>query len=795
MREVQLYINNQRVDLFKDEKIQITSTIQNIQDISKVFTDFSQSFTVPCSRNNNIIFDYFYNNDVDGSFKAKELADARIEINNVPFRKGKVQLEGSEIKNNKAESYKITFYGDVVTLKDLFGDDKLIDLDYSDIAFEYTGDNVRDTLTDTSDIPVRFPLISSERVWEYGVGGAEDISTSGGRIVFNELFPAIKDKAIIDAIELKYGVTFSGNFLDSEYFQKSFTYWKNAKESNITSSPKQLDFDDDDDPSPLVNSTFENNFIDASYLAALDNAVVSGIPYHTMKVEVIVSTATHYYLDIFKNGTLFATQTGYTSGLHTIGLVQNSTSLSDEYTLQVRLQGGIGTVTGNVYYTFQYQAIENGTGLQAGQTLSWSTTINSVFLDNDLDFNISAPDITVSDWFSGILKEFNLTCYPLDADLDFQVEPLEQWYNYGGEVDITPYTEIESIQVDRPKLYKNISFEWQDTKAFLNESFEGFFGRKYGELKEQFEYNGGDFKVKLPFENMLFNKFTNTDLQVSYCLDSGVDGKSYIPKPVKLFLDESVACSFYFYDSSAANEVTSYVPFGQDQVYNLQDYSQNFGLDISSLKLDPINNSLYKTFYEAYIQNLFNDKTRQVTVKCHLPLEMLTLLTLDDAVILRDKKYRINEMKTELTSGEVELVLLSDWIVETGVVPAPVEPVTGDGGIIVVPVKPIKPSKPTTKYDGGGGSVIVGAPLETAFVTGTPSLPATFTGEATLKIDVSENTTGAERIQTIPITYYDAQGNVMKTNYMTITQKTNDSYLLKEDGSYLLLEDLGRIIL
>ena len=41
MRTVQLYINDKKVDLFKDEKIQVTSSIQNIQDISKTFTDFS----------------------------------------------------------------------------------------------------------------------------------------------------------------------------------------------------------------------------------------------------------------------------------------------------------------------------------------------------------------------------------------------------------------------------------------------------------------------------------------------------------------------------------------------------------------------------------------------------------------------------------------------------------------------------------------------------------------------------------------------------------------------------------
>ena len=244
MRKVQLYINEQLVDLFKDEKIQITSSIQNIQDISKVYTDFSQSFTIPASDNNNAIFDFFYNNDVNGTFKAKERVDARIEINHSTFRKGKVQLEGSEIKNNEAESYKITFYGDIVTLKDLFGDDKLADLDYTEIAFAHTGDNVKSNITSTADLDVRFPLISSSRPWNYGGTGSSDISIDAGRIAYTELFPAVKDKAVIEAIKDKYGLTFTSQFFSNSYFQKSFTWWKNRVDSLMsTSPPKQLIFD------------------------------------------------------------------------------------------------------------------------------------------------------------------------------------------------------------------------------------------------------------------------------------------------------------------------------------------------------------------------------------------------------------------------------------------------------------------------------------------------------------------------------------------------------------------------
>ena len=64
-REVQLYIANNRVDLFKDETISLTDSIKNVRDIAKVFTTFTKSFTLPASKTNNKLFQHYYNFDRD----------------------------------------------------------------------------------------------------------------------------------------------------------------------------------------------------------------------------------------------------------------------------------------------------------------------------------------------------------------------------------------------------------------------------------------------------------------------------------------------------------------------------------------------------------------------------------------------------------------------------------------------------------------------------------------------------------------------------------------------------------
>ncbi len=152
-RTVQIYIkdvsgNFQRIDLFKDESISITDKIQDVRDIAKVFTEFSQSFSVPASKTNNKLFKHFYNADIVDGFDARKRVDASIEINNIPFKTGKVRLEGVNMMNNAPESYRIVFFGDTVKLKDILGDDELGDLTfYNSLNYEYNATEVENRLT------------------------------------------------------------------------------------------------------------------------------------------------------------------------------------------------------------------------------------------------------------------------------------------------------------------------------------------------------------------------------------------------------------------------------------------------------------------------------------------------------------------------------------------------------------------------------------------------------------------------------------------------------------------------
>ena len=160
MRKISVYIEGERIELFNDENIVVNSSYQNYKDLAKIFTDFSQSFTVPASERNNEIFQHFYQTDVDTTLNFQLRREAKIDIDHSPFRTGKIQLEKANLKNGMPESYTITFYGDLRSLSDIFGDDKLISLDMSNYTHTYNGTEVRNRVTTATDYDVRYPPIS-----------------------------------------------------------------------------------------------------------------------------------------------------------------------------------------------------------------------------------------------------------------------------------------------------------------------------------------------------------------------------------------------------------------------------------------------------------------------------------------------------------------------------------------------------------------------------------------------------------------------------------------------------------
>jgi hypothetical protein len=660
-----------RLELFNDEKITVSSTIQNISDISKIFTDYSQGFTIPCSPINNAIFQHFYQNDVDATIDYQNRYNAYIEIDTILFRRGKIQLEKTNLKNGQADSYSVTFYGAGVSLKDFFNEDKLSQLDYSGLDHNYTNQEVYNRVTidsGTTDYDVRYPLISSNRVWQFGssvplptpnlpnwyeypTNNDNNIGHASGEIVYTELFPAVRVASIFDLIESQYSITFNGIFLQSDLFKKAFLLYKNKESYHYTNNPVELDFTSSSGALASAFNTTTNSFTRIE-LDSTDTV------FHTLYYTVVSLSVSpsDYFIDMYRNGVYANTRTGTT----TASPFQFSEYVNENEIITFKIRSYAAITIG---INFTYKRTEFA---QPSIFIVQGTAVTTATTTSFTDLAGLAPDMKISDFITGICKEFNLTVYSNTKNA-FTFEPIQYWYSKGAVVDITKYTDITSIEIERMKLYKSVEFKYQDSECMLNKYFLesplNADAHGYGNTKIGWNYDGGEYKVESPFENLLHNNFGN-NLQVGYCLNKEL--APYIPKPVLLYMNRIKSLTGgdkIHWNGQASTDV--YVPFGQDSEIlfetGLIPLTLNFGEEISSLYLENNPYTIYALYYRDYLVNLYNPKNRLVKVKTILPVSLLTSLQLNDRLIIRDKRYMINEMQSDLTTGDVSFTLISDF--------------------------------------------------------------------------------------------------------------------------------------
>jgi hypothetical protein len=720
-----------QLELFNDEQIVVNSSVQNISDISKVFTDFSQSFTVPASTINNAIFKHFYQSDIGEINTANSLVDhnkrrkAYIEIDLTPFRRGKISLEKSNIKNGQPESYTITFYGDIRALKDAFGEQKLSDLDLSSLEFAYSGAEILNRITDlATDYDVRFPLIANNRLWTYHTG-SENITNTAHAIQYDELFPAVKISKLFEAIEAQYGLTFTGTFLEDPKFTNVFLQAKNTIEFEFITAPENLDFisktNYNDFDWSSISSQNAEDFVDLATNTINLQDFNTQVYEHRISIQInSLTPAGAIYINVFQDGNFL--QSFNTAIPNIFGLTINNTSgLNTNITFEIT--GADATDVDSVVF---YTAKALMPNLVVNSVCSIQTSTTNI--SGSLNLSKYMPEMKVADFFSGVLKQFNATCVGVSENV-FEILPLDEWYAKGALVDVTEYTNIDSIDVERIKLYKKISFKYQEGQSFVNKDYFKTNAQHYGNVEYQYAYDGDEYIIESPFENLLFTQSTDgTDYAIlGYFLNETL--QAYTPKPTLLYLygeSDALAHDIKFYNGSGHDNISSYALFGQDFSYQNTKYSLNFGADNSVIHEETIQNGLFATYYFPYLSNLFNLKNRLISVKTNLPISLLTGLRINDRIIIRDKRYIINEMKSNLTTGDVDFTLYLDF-----------RPVSGgllNGG------KPIELDESAqcvdVRVDLPNGATQADLTCVTAGVTITPS---TLTADGVVEICVPAN--------------------------------------------------------
>jgi hypothetical protein len=455
-----------------------------------------------------------------------------------------------------------------------------------------------------------------------------------------------------------FGITFVGQFFIDTRFTELFLEAKNATNFTFKTETQNVSF------LSRTNLVIGNNPYSPADYVNIPNSTITISELLDVKLQEITfnvvtkSALETAYLDVFKNGIFDRTY-----NIAAVGTIPNYILHLDYigpdivYSFQVRADAPMDL---EIAITYEIRTLLDN--LQYTNSSLVTTAQNT--LTGDLDVRNYLPDMKVSDFFSGILKQFNMTCVGVEENT-FEILPLEDWYNNGATIDVTQHIDFETTDISRVPLYRNIGFKYQQSESFANRQFFAISNSEYGNTNNTFSYDGGDFTIESPFENLLFVRSVGSASQeaiLGYFLNSNY--QSYIPKPTLIYLygaSDTLTTNIKFYNGATYDNISSYALFGQDLEQDGINYSLNFGADNSIILNETIQNGLFASYYFAYLSNLYNLKQRLTSVKAMLPLSILTNLQLNDRLVIRDKRYIINDIKTELTTGEATLTLYNDF--------------------------------------------------------------------------------------------------------------------------------------
>tara|TARA_R100000541_G_C1895954_1_gene83880 strand:+ start:2862 stop:4964 length:2103 start_codon:yes stop_codon:yes gene_type:complete len=698
MQKLQLYIEGQRVDLFKDETVSITQTIQNVKDIAKIFTSFTKTFSVPASKVNNKLFEHYYNYDITDGFDARIKKSANIELNTVPYKDGKIRLEGVDLKNNVAHTYRITFFGNTVELPDIIGDDKLGSLPFSSSEFilNYDPTTVKSKLSGTLGTIIAPLITHTQRLFYSSTisSNTDNLFFQNGTIQgvpFSELKYAIRLYEIILQIEDKYSaINFSRDFFNTSNPEFYNLYMWLHRKSGSVSPPQQV----------TSFLSIVNNYPQSStQLVGVDGSTISvqssyvSYPFEVIDNDITVNptSSVPYTVVIIQQGS---------------GVVFESASGTGDRSFNKPI-----TIQGNANYQI---AIRHSTTITFSR-ISWFIDIeedegggdfvtffeeirrNNFTAQDVQDFSVSEqiPDVGIMEFLTGLFKTFNLVAYVNDIGT-IVVRPLEgtsgvnHSYYTSADIsgndapinyDISQYVTTSKSQVNVALPYNKILYKYEGLGTLFAKQHEQLFGTGWGTLAyiggtnldgtgDGVNYNAStvNYNVKVPFEHMKYERLINGSNGASTTIQWGFsvneNSQPYIGKPLIFYaIRQTSATPISFIENSTTNtELTNYIIPSNSLYLDSSTGKQNinFNLELNEYtNTNTFTDTLFSDYQSQYIIDVFNQSRRITKVSAIFPLRILFDFKLNDTFTINQRRYIINSVTTNLQTGKSELELLN----------------------------------------------------------------------------------------------------------------------------------------
>ena len=612
-----LVANGTQLDTFDDEDIQLSNNVTGLFDLGVLPSDFTRQITLPGTKVNNAFFEHVYDISIDNPFlfATNIKVPAYFDFDSVYLSQGYLQLNKVNVRANKfIESYEVTVYGTLSSFGRDINRSFLTELSslskynhtasYNNITASWSGGLFNGDIV--------YPLADYGSGYQFTQGSlvTYGMNTLDGGLTVQNFKPAIRTKAVLDAIFEEAGFTYSSSFinggaLDNVYMVCNYalkypefsgvdleTFGKikvgpisGSGMTDVTLASGSWTtlnwYNELSDPQGFYN--------DGTYRVT-KRSNLSGV----LNININVSCSVNNMPGTFSaNGTwgLRMVQTGSFTPVATIALqsfinffdqLQNSRTGGINTTYELSQQFKLFDIPVGDYY-FQIRQSPNNAPptsqplvtLDPGGSTKGYIEIKQVdqaadgrIMDIPSNMPFGTNGIKQIDFITGIQKKFNLVIYPdKTKNNQFIIEPFNQWYKKGQRWDFNKYINLdETIEVIPANNLAVNELMFGDTldQDYISQQFSKAANREYAKTyytDTQNFFSQGKFEVKTTFASSPLIRIAGTGLSGS------VGG---ITPPVTSYT--YVIGNRGWYDNLSACSNTYYYP---TPVYALESDPQN----------------------------------------------------------------------------------------------------------------------------------------------------------------------------------------------------------------------------
>jgi hypothetical protein len=687
------------LDLMEDFDVQLTYTIQDLQDITRRAGTYSKTITLPSTTRNDNAFRHAYNvQSFVGGFTPNKRIDCAVWSDGVQVFSGSMQLMAMKVVRGVA-TYEISIYGESVSLFSVMGETLLASTAGVD-TYDHEFNNL--------DVIVAGDANSATSGYCYAYIDAEGNADVNGTVPTGTLAPILNlygyiapnlvpiyqwrpcyfAKMLVDKIFAQHGYRYESNFFSTSgnVFSKLVVPWAN-------------------DWVLTANSDISGNVSGSTTLTVATGGTNVTFPTNNTAPFTLSSGITVSADTFFKNVDTVAHGIEFDFAFNTSGSVSNIGQITIQALFQnpaglVIQQGRIYTggtesfgMRGHLYLqpqqSFYLKAFRSS---QAVNMTNRKLTIRGTTMGrfNTISMQKGLPmDVRQIDFLQDLQKMFNLYFYqsPQDPKLIY-IEPFTSFYA-SSVLDWSQKSDENAemtVLMGDPSSKKRYVFKYADGGDALGKLYQSEFKEGYGSrIYDSDNYNrSGDQVIDLKAKTLIPAQYT-TNLIAGRGFDTDGNGNprslqlgyrlalhSGYVQPNNTGFDPTFMIYFgQLYSNSVASSVISVVsaislathlqnPYNTSATGN---FDLSFGIprriyyrtyDVSGNPISYNNNNLFNNFWNGYIFELTSKQA--MTVECTMLLTSTDIATLDFRKLIYWKgiNWRLLEIK-DYTVGQSKL--------------------------------------------------------------------------------------------------------------------------------------------